>query len=110
MPRVAALLGVAQVSDLMAVESAYRFRRPIYAGNAIITVEADAAPKLVATVRVASFEAAGAGGAATIETKSSERGSAHPYPLCGCQIRQHGSTGLADGLAGRVGRPGLGER
>ncbi len=42
MPRVAALLGVAQVSDLMSVEGAYRFRRPIYAGNAIITVEADA--------------------------------------------------------------------
>jgi electron transfer flavoprotein alpha subunit len=58
MPRVAALLGVPQISDLMAVESAYRFRRPIYAGNAIITVEADPARKLVATVRVASFEAA----------------------------------------------------
>ncbi|MDB6082866.1 MAG: electron transfer flavoprotein subunit beta [Gammaproteobacteria bacterium] len=70
MPRVAALLGVAQVSDLMAVESAHRFRRPIYAGNAIITVEADPSRKLVATVRVASFEAAAAGGAATIETKS----------------------------------------
>ena len=41
MPRVAALLGVPQVSDLMAVEGAYRFRRPIYAGNAIVTVEAD---------------------------------------------------------------------
>ena len=40
MPRVAALLGVAQVSDLMSVEGAYRFRRPIYAGNALITVEA----------------------------------------------------------------------
>ena len=64
MPRVAALLGVPQVSDLMAVESAYRFRRPIYAGNAIVTVEADASRKLVATVRVASFEAAGAGGSA----------------------------------------------
>jgi electron transfer flavoprotein alpha subunit len=38
MPRVAALLGVAQVSDLMAVEGAYKFRRPIYAGNAIVTV------------------------------------------------------------------------
>ena len=37
-PRVAALLGVPQVSDLMAVEAAYRFRRPIYAGNAILTV------------------------------------------------------------------------
>ena len=71
MPRVAALLGVAQVSDLMAVESAQRFRRPIYAGNAIITVEADASRKLVATVRVASFEAAAAsGGNATIASKS----------------------------------------
>jgi electron transfer flavoprotein alpha subunit len=70
MPRVAALLGVAQVSDLMAVEGAYRFRRPIYAGNAIITVEADPSRKLVATVRVASFEAAGAGGAAAVESKA----------------------------------------
>jgi len=69
MPRVAALLGVAQVSDLMAVENAHRFRRPIYAGNAIITVEAVASRKLVATVRVASFEAAAAGPAAPIETK-----------------------------------------
>jgi electron transfer flavoprotein alpha subunit len=70
MPRVAALLGVPQVSDLMAVEGAYRFRRPIYAGNAIVTVEADPARKLVATVRVASFEAAGAGGNGAIESKA----------------------------------------
>jgi electron transfer flavoprotein alpha subunit len=70
MPRVAALLGVTQVSDLMAVEGAYRFRRPIYAGNAIVTIEADAAHKLVATVRVASFEAATAGGSAAIDSKS----------------------------------------
>jgi electron transfer flavoprotein alpha subunit len=70
MPRVAALLGVAQVSDLMAVEGAHRFRRPIYAGNAIITVEADPSRKLVATVRVASFEAAANGGAAAIEAKT----------------------------------------
>ena len=69
-PRVAALLGVPQVSDLMAVEGAYRFRRPVYAGNAIVTVEADSARKLVATVRVASFEAAGAGGTAAIETRT----------------------------------------
>lgn len=70
MPRLAALLGVAQVSDLMAVEGAYRFRRPIYAGNAIITVEADAARKLIATVRVASFQAAPAGGNGAIESKT----------------------------------------
>ncbi len=70
MPRVAALLGAPQVSDLMAVESAHRFRRPIYAGNAIITVEADPARKLVATVRVASFEAAGVGGSAAVASRS----------------------------------------
>jgi electron transfer flavoprotein alpha subunit len=72
MPRIAALLGVPQVSDLMAVEGAYRFKRPTYAGNAIVTVEADPARKLLATVRVASFEAAanGAAAAAAIESKS----------------------------------------
>ena len=70
MPRVAALLGVPQVSDLMAVESAYKFRRPTYAGNAIVTVEAQASRKLIATVRVASFEAAAGGGTAAVETKS----------------------------------------
>jgi electron transfer flavoprotein alpha subunit len=70
MPRVAALLGVPQVSDLMAVEGAHRFRRPIYAGNAIVTVEADPSRKLVATVRVASFEAAGPGGSASTESKT----------------------------------------
>jgi electron transfer flavoprotein alpha subunit len=68
LPRVAALLGVGQVSDLMASESAHRFRRPIYAGNAIVTLETDPAAKLVATVRIASFEAAGSGGSAAIET------------------------------------------
>jgi electron transfer flavoprotein alpha subunit len=70
MPRVAALLGAPQVSDLMAVEGAYRFRRPTYAGNAIVTVEADPARKLIATVRVASFEAAKSGGNAAVESKS----------------------------------------
>jgi electron transfer flavoprotein alpha subunit len=70
MPRVAALLGVPQVSDLMAVEGAYRFKRPTYAGNAILTVEADPARKLVATVRVASFEAAANGGSAAVSSKT----------------------------------------
>jgi electron transfer flavoprotein alpha subunit len=72
MPRVAALLGVPQVSDLMAVEGEYRFRRPIYAGNAIVTVEADPKRILIATVRVASFEAAGTGGSAAIESRALE--------------------------------------
>ena len=66
MPRVAALLGVPQISDAMSVEGAYKFKRPTYAGNAIVTLEAPADRKLVATVRTASFEAAGSGGTATI--------------------------------------------
>jgi electron transfer flavoprotein alpha subunit len=67
MPRVAALLGVSQVSDIMAVEGSHTFKRPIYAGNAILTVEAPAGVPVVATVRVASFEAAATGGSAAIE-------------------------------------------
>ena len=70
MPRVAALLGVGQLSEIMAAESAWRFRRPIYAGNAIVTVEADPDRQLVATVRVASFQAVAEGGNATIESVS----------------------------------------
>jgi electron transfer flavoprotein alpha subunit len=70
MPRVAALLGVGQLSDIMAVESAYKFRRPIYAGNAILTVEAPADQKLVGTVRVASFQPAAGGGNAPVEVAS----------------------------------------
>jgi electron transfer flavoprotein alpha subunit len=66
MPRVAALLGVPQISDAMAVESATRFKRPIYAGNAIVTVEVAAGRKVVATVRTASFEAAAGGGSASV--------------------------------------------
>jgi electron transfer flavoprotein alpha subunit len=67
MPRVAALLDTAQISDIMAVESATRFRRPIYAGNAIVTVEIDAGAKVVGTVRAASFQAAETGGSAPVE-------------------------------------------
>ncbi len=66
-PRVAALLGVAQVSDIMKVVDAYTFQRPIYAGNAIITVQASQDKTLVATVRTASYAAAASGGNAPIE-------------------------------------------
>ena len=70
-PRVAALLGVAQVSDVMSVEGSHTFKRPIYAGNAIITVEADAAHAVVATIRTASWSAAGNGASsASIEALS----------------------------------------
>ena len=66
MPRVAALLDVMQVSDIIAVKSADTFERPIYAGNAIQTVQATDAIKII-TVRATAFAAAAGGGAAPIE-------------------------------------------
>lgn len=68
MPCVAALLGVGQISDLMAIEGPYTFKRPIYAGNAIITVEAPPSSVLVATVRAASWPQASEGGNAAVES------------------------------------------
>ena len=70
MPCVAALLGVAQVSDLMSVEGSHTFKRPIYAGNAIVTVEAPAGQTVVATVRAASWPEAARGGSASVEAVS----------------------------------------
>jgi electron transfer flavoprotein alpha subunit len=70
MPCVAALLGVSQVSDVMAVEGAHLFKRPIYAGNAIITVEVPADHTVVATVRTASWPEAPRTGNAPVETVS----------------------------------------
>ena len=69
-PRVSALLDVQQVSDIMAVHGATSFDRPIYAGNAIVTVEVPAEPMIVATVRLASFTAVAAGGSAAVEAKT----------------------------------------
>ncbi|GAA0738607.1 electron transfer flavoprotein subunit alpha/FixB family protein [Sphingomonas japonica] len=69
-PRVAALLDVMQISDILSVESANSFTRPIYAGNAIATVTTSDA-KLVITVRGTAFDKAAAeGGSATIESVS----------------------------------------
>jgi electron transfer flavoprotein alpha subunit len=67
MPRVAALLDVAQVSEISAVESPDTFVRPIYAGNAFATVQS-ADPIKVVTVRATGFEAAKAGGNAPVES------------------------------------------
>ena len=66
-PCVAALLGVAQVSDIMKVIDTHTFQRPIYAGNAIVTVQAPADKVLVGTVRTASYAAAANGGAVPVE-------------------------------------------
>lgn len=67
LPRVAALLDVAQVSEIIEVVSPTVFKRPIYAGNAIQTVETTDAKKVI-TVRTASFTAAGEGGSAVVES------------------------------------------
>ncbi|WP_374240949.1 electron transfer flavoprotein subunit alpha/FixB family protein [Zoogloea sp.] len=66
LPRVAALLDVAQISDIVAIESADTFVRPIYAGNALATVKSADAVKVI-TVRTTAFEAAGEGGSAAVE-------------------------------------------
>jgi electron transfer flavoprotein alpha subunit len=74
-PRVAALLDVMQISDILSVESADTFTRPIYAGNAIATVQSKDA-KLVLTVRGTAFEkAATTGGSGTIEAVASTGGA-----------------------------------
>lgn len=71
MPRVAALLDVDQISEIISVESADTFKRPIYAGNAIATVQSNAGIKVI-TVRATSFDAVAAqGGSASIETVAS---------------------------------------
>ena len=70
LPRVAALLDVDQISEIVAVESADTFKRPIYAGNAIATVQSSAAVKVI-TVRGTGFDPVAAeGGSAAIEAVS----------------------------------------
>ena len=70
LPRVAAALDVDQISEIIAVESADTFKRPIYAGNAIATVQSSAAIKVI-TVRSTGFDAAAAeGGSAAVEAVS----------------------------------------
>ena len=69
MPRVAALLDVMQVSDIIAVDGPDTFQRTIYAGNAVQTVKSTDARKVV-TVRATAFPAAGTGGSASVESVS----------------------------------------
>ena len=86
-PRVAALLDVMQVSDIIAVEGERTFKRPIYAGNAIATVESSD-PKLVITVRGTSFDkAATEGGSAPIDEVSGA-GDAGLSSFVGCETQE----------------------
>ncbi len=76
MPRTAALLDVNMISDIVAVESADTFVRPIYAGNAIATVQSSDSIKVI-TVRGTGFDAAAAeGGSAAVEANGTEKASA----------------------------------
>ena len=109
MPRVAALLDVMQVSDIIKVESADTFQRPIYAGNAIATVTSNEAVKVV-TIRSTAFEAAAAeGGSASIEAVDSgedsglssyvksELSSSERPELTSAPIVISGGRGMQDG-------------
>ena len=108
MPRVAALLDVMQVSDIIKVESADTFQRPIYAGNAIATVTSNEAVKVV-TVRSTAFEAAAEGGSAPIEAVDSgadsglssyvksELSSSERPELTSAPIVISGGRGMQDG-------------
>ena len=109
MPRVAALLDVMQISDIVQVVDANTFQRPIYAGNALATVTSDEATKIV-TVRSTAFEAAAAdGGSASIEDATagidvglssyvkSELSSSERPELTSAPIVISGGRGMQDG-------------
>ena len=70
LPRVAALLGVGQLSDIMVVNGSHRFVRPVYAGNVLVHIDAAADQKVLATVRIASFQPVAETGNAAIEAIS----------------------------------------
>ena len=73
-PRIAAKLDVMQISEIVGLEGQDTFTRPIYAGNAIMTVKSSDAKKVV-TVRGTAFDAAGTGGSASVETISADTGA-----------------------------------
>ncbi len=94
MPRVAALLGVNQVSDIMSVQGPYSFKRPIYAGNVVVSVDAPADKTLVATVRTASYQAPGNDNTAAIEAAD-----------CAVELPAH--TRFVEARSGDSDRPDL---
>ena len=85
MPRVAAKLDVAQVSDITGIESPDTFVRPIYAGNAFATVQAGDAVKVL-TVRTTAFDSAPAGGSASIESVPAAPPAAHGATVTGQEL------------------------
>lgn len=94
MPRVAALLGVNQISDVMGVLGSHSFQRPIYAGNVVLTVEAPTDHPVVATVRTASYRSVESNNSAGIEAAT-----------CAADIPTH--TRYVELKAGSSDRPDL---
>ena len=94
MPRVAALLGVNQISDIMNVLGSHSFQRPIYAGNVVLTVDAPADHPVVATVRTASYKSVESSNSASVEAAS-----------CDAEIPTH--TRYVELNAGSSDRPDL---
>jgi electron transfer flavoprotein alpha subunit len=86
MPRIAALCGVNQVSDIMEVDGPNAFKRPVYAGNAIVDVTVPEGLKVVATARTASWKAAGGGGSATVEAMAASAAPAGHTRFVGMEI------------------------
>ena len=86
MPRIAALAGVNQVSDIMAVNGPNSFKRPIYAGNAIVDVESAAGATVVATVRTASWKAAEGSGSASVEQREAGASPASHTRFVGMEV------------------------
>lgn len=106
-PRVAAKLDVAQVSDILSVESADTFTRPIYAGNAIATVQS-ADPIKVLTVRTTAFDAAASeGGSASIEEQAAVADSGRSS-FVGRELAKSDRPDLASATAVVSGGRGLG--
>lgn len=76
MPRIAALCGVNQISDIMEANGANSFKRPVYAGNAIVQAEPASGARVVGTVRVASWKAAGDGASSAVENVAASSSAA----------------------------------
>jgi electron transfer flavoprotein alpha subunit len=94
MPRVAALLGVNQISDIMEVQGTHKFQRPIYAGNVVLTVQAPEDYPVVATVRTASYKSVASGNSAAVEAAD-----------CAAELPTH--TRYIELQAGKSDRPDL---
>lgn len=86
MPRIAALCGVNQVSDIMEVTAPNAFKRPVYAGNAIVDVSVPEGLKVVATVRTASWKAVGGGGSAAVDSVAAANEPADHTRFVGMEV------------------------